>query len=102
MVKPITPREVVIKKEQSLPNEVIDVFNELIAENFNGRCSIVMQDDAAKRIALKMNVSVDHLYKNRLLDVETVFRKAGWKVEYNNPFNESYKAFFIFTNFFRT
>jgi hypothetical protein len=42
--------------------------------------------------------STDLIYANRWMDVEPVYRKAGWKVDYDRPgYNESYEAHYTFT-----
>jgi hypothetical protein len=96
-MKPITPAEVGKKKAESIPVEVIEVFNELITKKWDGRQSIVLQKDAVAGIVSRMGVSRDQVYLNRWLDVEGAFRQAGWRVEYDKPgFNESYDASFTF------
>ena len=52
-MKPISPEEVVKKKKDSLPEEVIDATNELIAENWDGVSSKFKQCDLVKRIVAK-------------------------------------------------
>jgi hypothetical protein len=97
-VAPITPDEVAKKKSESIPAEVIEAFNELIAQNFNGHSACVLQKEAAALAADKLGVSTDVLYKNHWLDVEDTFRAAGWDVDYDKPgYNESYEANFKFT-----
>lgn len=94
--KPITPKE--IGSKNSFPEEVIDAFNELIPKNGG----IVMQNEVIDLIISKMQangkeVSREDVFKNRWLDVEAVYRKAGWKVEYDKPgYNETYEASFSF------
>lgn len=97
MSKPITPGEITPAKAASLPDNVIDVFNELIAAAWNGHHAIVKQKDAAREIASRMEVPVDHVYQRGWLDVEDIYRKAGWKVEYDKPaYCETYDATFTF------
>jgi hypothetical protein len=41
----------------------------------------------------------NEIFKKGWLDVEEIYGKAGWKVEYDKPgYNEDYAAHFIFTN----
>ena len=101
MIKPITPNEVA-KGKMEFPEEVIEAFNELIAKDFCIDHAIIMEDDVARLIKKKFNangkkVTMDEIYDNGWLDVETVFRKAGWKVTYDKPgYNETYDASFEF------
>ena len=100
-VKPITPREVVGKKQESLPDEVIEAFNELIAENWEGSSSRIKQIKAVAKIREKFlpkRITAKKMFDNNWLDVEDVFRKAGWDVEYDKPgFNETYEPIFEFS-----
>jgi hypothetical protein len=100
MIKPISPKDVVTAKQESMPDNVIEAFNELIAEKWNGSSSTVKQADAVERIIKKFGwdkEQEDELWDDNWLDVEPIFRKAGWKVEYDKPgFNESYPATYTF------
>lgn len=98
MVAPITPDEVVQKKKENFPEKVIEAVNEIIAEHWNGHSATFTQKHAAARIANKMGVETDTVYKRQWLDFEEIYREAGWKVEYDKPgYNESYEATFAFT-----
>ena len=95
MIEPITPKQALIEKK--MPDEVIEVFNELIKINFNGKTSKFLAKEAARLIASKMEISVDEVFNRKLLDVELVYQKKGWKVEYDQPgYNENYDAYFTF------
>jgi len=98
MAKPITPKEVQDLKNATFPDEVIEVFNELIVENWDGHSATIKQDVAAGRIAKRMKITRAKVFDRSLLDIEDVFQKAGWKVDYDKPgYNETYDAFFRFT-----
>ncbi len=103
MAGPIRPREVARAKAASIPEEVFEAFNELIAQGWNGRFANVRQKDAADRAVLKMkardpSATRAALYDNGWMDVEDAYRKAGWKVEYDKPgYCEDYDAFFRFS-----
>ncbi|HUS40049.1 MAG TPA: hypothetical protein VMX74_11390 [Pirellulales bacterium] len=97
MAEPIKPHEVVEAKKNAMPSEVIECFNELIAEKWNGRSATIKQSEAANRIAKRMNVDTQYLYASGFMDVEDVFRDVGWKVTYDKPgYNETYTATFEF------
>lgn len=97
-VKPITPDEVVAVRARSLPPEVIAVWNELIAENWNGASSRVFRRQAIERLADRLKVEQHEVGSRGYLWIESVFEEAGWKVEYDRPgFNESYPATYLFT-----
>ncbi len=97
-VKPITPDEVASHKALVIPEAVMKVWNDLIAKNWTGRKSQVMQDEAVKAIMSATDVKRNEVFDNRWLDIEPIYRQAGWHVEYDKPaYNESYEASFTFT-----
>lgn len=92
MTKPITPDVVTARKMDAIPDEVIEVFNALIAEHWDGERSVVKQDDVFRCIKAKFNRC-----EMQWLDVEPIYGEAGWAVEYEKPgFNETGEAFFTF------
>jgi hypothetical protein len=97
-VKPITPKEVSSKREASIPDAVLEVFNDLIVKYWSGSSATINQDEAAKLIAKKLKCSTEKLYDNHWMDVEPIYKKAGWSVKYDKPgYNESYEAYFVFS-----
>ncbi len=102
MSGPIKPSEVESVKTSSIPEEVFEAFNELIASSFNGRESCVLQHVALDRIVHKFlisgkEVTKDAIVANHWLDVEPSYRGAGWSVIYDKPgYNETYEANFTF------
>ncbi len=99
MPGPIKPKEVQSKKDAALPQEVFDVFNQLIIDNWDGHSATVLQDEACERICKALKIKSCQTALDRgLLDVESAYRKAGWKVEFDKPgYNESYDAHFVFS-----
>ncbi|QGH74887.1 hypothetical protein MAL1_00141 [Bacteriophage DSS3_MAL1] len=99
MATPLSPDIARSRKAEAIPDFVIDSFNELIVENLgtNG-VAVVKQDAAIARILTKrLGLSRADLFQRNLLDVEDVFRAAGWKVTYDKPaYCESYPAYFTF------
>jgi hypothetical protein len=97
--KPISPDEVVERKNNLIPDEVIDIFNDLIVLNFRGTSATIRQKDVLKLIAERLNISNQQVvFDNKWLDVEDIFRQQGWKVSYDKPgYNESYNATFTFS-----
>jgi len=104
-VRPITPETVRDQHTSLIPEEVIEAFNEMIAEEWNGHSAKVKQDAVMARILLKLatneeyrDVTRDQVFTRRWLDVEDTFRHAGWEVEYDKPaYNETYTATFTFS-----
>lgn len=98
-MKPIRPDEVIEKKQQYLPPEVFEAFNELIVKHWNGVYASFGYEEVAKLIAKKLNFkSSNTVYDENLLDVEDVYEEVGWHVETDQPaFNETYPSTFKFS-----
>jgi hypothetical protein len=97
-VRPIRPSEVAKEKSKAIPGVVFEVFNQLIAENFSNRHAIIKMEDIVNRLELK-GLDRKEMYSKGWLDVEGVYREAGWKVVYDQPaYNESYPATFEFSS----
>ena len=102
-VEPISPRDVVDLKKKAIPFEVIEAFNEMIARKFDGCQSRFIQKDIVRLILEKFDEygnkhESKDVYDNNWLDVEPLYEKMGWKVEYDKPgYNEQYEAAFIFS-----
>ena len=108
-IKPITPRQVVKQKAINIPDEVIKAFNDMIAKHWSGNYSEFKQEDVLNLIvdnflesgtynlptkeAIKLMIFAEHW-----LDVEEIYRKSGWSVEYDRPgYDETYPATFRFS-----
>lgn len=105
MVKPITPNDASLKKQEIMPDEVIETWNRLIAKNWDGSSSRVLQNEAVEALMalLTNNEETDkqtvrrQVFQNKWLDIEPIYRNNGWSVIYDKPaYNESYEAFFVF------
>jgi len=96
-VKPLSPDQVQQEKILSFPDEVIEVFNALIIENWNGHSATVLQDEAVSRISAALGISREATFRFHYLDVESLYRAEGWEVKYDNSeYNETHSAFFVF------
>lgn len=108
-VQPIKPNEVAALKVNLIPDYVIEAFNQMIAENYKvpSKSATVYQDAVVKRILeLSPKEFVESLtpitrqliFDKGWLDIEEIFRSAGWDVKYDKPsYDESYEAYFKFT-----
>ena len=95
----IKPSEVIDKKKKDIPEPVLECWNTMIAKQFSGSEATVFQDEIVAAIAEAMIVSKDYVYDQHWLDIEDIYRKAGWSVTYDKPISyagESYRAHFIF------
>ena len=95
--RPIKPDEIPEHKATQIPDEVFNVFNELILENIGtGRAATILQNDVLDRLK---DVGIDRreAFKKGWLDVEGAYRREGWVVMYDKPgYNEDYPATFTF------
>jgi len=85
-VKPITPEEITKTKEDFIPDEVIEAFNEMIVEKWNGTESFFRQKEIVSKIEKKMKLKdTKQMYDEHWLDVEGIYMRLGWKVKYESP-----------------
>lgn len=102
MAKPLSPKEVKVNLLDSFPDGVVEAFNELIQKNVRQRkgylTAEVAQDDVVTLITTKMQCSRDLVFEAGWLDIEPLFRRHGWRVEYDKPqYYETNKAKFVFS-----
>lgn len=97
-MKPVTPEEVAATPEESFPDEVFEAFNALIREKYRRGCAKFTFKEAAARVSSALGISTGEVYDRNLLDVEDVYRKAGWLVVMDKPgYNESYDGYWTFS-----
>ncbi len=89
-MKPITPAEVKNKKIDSIQPEMIQAANELIVKKFNGHSASIKKNDLIERYCKIKGVSNTEklrgtLYEDHQLDIEGIFRQAGWSVNFESP-----------------
>ena len=98
MSKAISPDQVAQQKSKQFPDAVFDAFNELIAKNFSSGSATVRQDEVTQLICAKLGITSQAAFDAGYLNVEEVYKEAGWKVSYDRPgYNESYPATFAFS-----
>lgn len=97
-MEPIKPDEVDDRKDKAIPDEVVEVFNDLIVKNWStSQMAVIKQEDALLAICEVMGCERHEVFDNRWLEVEHLFRAAGWVVEYDKPaYCETYPATFKF------
>ena len=97
-VKPISPDEVGSYLGVILPPEVIAAWNKLIALNFSNGSATIDQCDAIAALMAATGKTRDEVFDKGWLNIEPMYRAAGWKVVYDKPaYNESYEPTFTFT-----
>lgn len=95
-VHPIKPGDLGAEKQKLFPDAVLESFNELITQKWSGGSANIRQDDVIV-LMVKKGLQQKEIYANGWLDVEDIYRAAGWSVIYDKPaYNESYSATFTF------
>lgn len=104
-IQPFSPAEAKKAKVDSLPKELIQAVNELLAERYKdyGTINIKLKDIKAR---CRKILGIDEMFSSDdpmnswptgVWDFEPVYERFGWKVSYDKPgFNESYDSFYIF------
>lgn len=101
MTKPVTPDDIEREREQTPPpDEVIQAFNDLIRKHWNdlaGGQAIVTQDEAIEEIGRLTGKKRHVILAEGLLNIEAVYREAGWHVEYEKQLRgDEHPSRFIF------
>jgi CO/xanthine dehydrogenase Mo-binding subunit len=96
-IGPFSPEEMISKKYNGTPQEVYEVFNNLIIKNWNGYSATISQNMAVNEIAEKLKMDTSEIFNNNWMNIEEAYRNKGWRVDYNKPgYNEAYEATFYF------
>ncbi len=100
-IKPISPnlakKEAKKQNHQQIPNEIIEVFNEILIKEIYKNEIVIYQDDIVKKITKKMNIKSDLIFANNWLDIEDIYLKQGWNIDYDKPgYNETYRSYWVF------
>jgi len=79
---PIKPEDAASLKIAKIPKEVIEAFNELIVQEFDGQCARIDPKDLVGLI-IKKGLSEKEIKENHWIDValKGFYEKAGWKVK---------------------
>lgn len=70
----IKPSEVSDAKEASIPDAVLEAFNEAIIESFADGCAIVRRCDVEKRIMRKTGYRCAEIVVNGWFNIEEIYR----------------------------
>lgn len=91
-IRPITPADASAAKARRVPDVVLTAFNEAIVAVWDGRRARVLQTDVVQRIRNHLLVAapreavdgvIERLFKDGDMDVEPIYRAAGWAVVYD-------------------
>lgn len=97
-VRPLRPDEV--QKLKVIPDYVIEAVNNIIVKKYAKSGFVFKLQDVVDYIVQhNSEITPEHLYANKHLDFEDVYRAQGWEVEFDNPgYNETYDAHFKFSH----
>ena len=100
MAKVYSPEDVLKKRVETIPDYVIDAFNDLLTENYHEDETIIEQEDVIRKIweySTDDELTRKTIFKKHYLDIENLYRNNGWEVEYEKPaFDERFDPYFIF------
>ena len=100
MAKVYSPEDVLKKRVETIPDYVIDAFNDLLTENYQEDETIIEQEDVIRKIleySTDDELTRDTIFKKHYLDIENLYRNNGWEVGYKKPaFDERFDPHFIF------
>ena len=82
-VKPITPDEIPDEPKVEVPEQVIEVFNELIRKHRIGSASWFEEGEVLDAIREKGLTQVVDLVVRSWEDVLKIYRDVGWIANYN-------------------
>lgn len=93
-IKPIKPEDVTVV----VPDGVIEAFNHLIQQHWNGKQAHFRLQEAIEQAALETELTPNELIDKGYMDVEPLYIDAGWNVVFDQPgYNETYPATFTFS-----
>lgn len=108
-IQPIKPSEIIQKKTDYIPDEMFKAINDLIVMKWNGDSATIKQIEIVNAyldnlelsehpLEINRKTEKDKIFNNHWLDIEDIYRNAGWKVDYDKPgYNESYEPLFVFS-----
>lgn len=90
-------KDFMAKNRNRIPEEIFNVFNDMIQEKWDGKQAILRQNDVIKQIEIQTSFNREYLFDKKYLDVEPSFHERGWNVVYDKPaYNETYEPFWRF------
>lgn len=97
-IEPIKPNDIMDNLEDIIHPDVIRAVNEILKDKYRGsRITFTLKEIKAKAISYG-NISDKEIDEKKWLDFESIYRKAGWVVNYDRPgWDENYDSFFEFS-----
>ncbi len=99
MIKPLSPAEAKKLAADRIPDEVIEVVNEMLAKQGYKNRIIILQKDIVNEILKKTErYSRAEIFDLGLLDFESRFEAVGWKIDFAKPgLHDDFEARFVFS-----
>lgn len=102
-VKPISPKEIREDRINYIPEKMIEAANALLQEKWEGSSATIKQEELMSRYLSLSGIENSQsqrqiVYEKHFLDIEPIFRDAGWSVKFDSPsLGDNYKSYFKFT-----
>lgn len=93
-VKALSPTELEKFRKDSMPDAVMETFNQMLADNYGTGYVTIMDKDLVAAL-VKKGLNRDEIYRKGWLGLaRALYRKQGWDVYYDAPgYCESYDAY---------
>lgn len=87
-----------LEKSKLIPEYVVTIFNDLISEDYHNGMAVVSQNDVVERILEHTECKIERceIFSLGYLDVEPLFREAGWNVVFDKAAYYETNSKFIF------
>lgn len=97
MRKPISINDLT-KKNYEIPDLVIVIVDSMLKDRWQNNSAILFISDIIKSIQVVCNKTESEILNKHWLDIEPIYRQAGYDVEYHKPeINSIDKAYFKFS-----
>lgn len=97
-INPISPNDVQACMNGLIPDAVIEIFNEAIVAKFDGTSARVTVESVVPVICERLGCARNRVFDSHWLDIEDIFKKAGWSVEWHKaPYYSMSPSYWIFT-----
>lgn len=97
-IRPISPNQLHTIKKKTTREIVYETVNEMLVENAGDRSRIILKLEDILMKLVARGLDKYELIDKGFMDFEPAYRKAGWKVDYDEPgWNETYPATYTFS-----
>lgn len=96
MVGPVSPERAAELHVQRIPNQVFEVFNDLIAQNLNTKGQSSFHNSRVINALEKQGFTSYGLHSDGYLNVEPSYREQGWEIELRSDPDDGY--YYVFSD----